>query len=155
LALTSKLSTAQNYASAGDNQTAINVLSAPIDQVSAPSGKHVAASAASVLITDTQALQTSGANLRPDPVVGYVVNSSNVAIAGAAINVLDPSNAVVATAVTDNTGFYFFPLTRAWTPGAVYTVKVTVPKGYKTSTPASQEFIWQATQVMISNFVLN
>ena len=108
-----------------------------------------------MLITDTQALQTSGANLRPDPVVGYVVNSSNVAIAGAAINVLDPSNAVVATAVTDNTGFYFFPLTRAWTPGAVYTVKVTVPKGYKTSTPASQEFIWQATQVMISNFVLN
>ena len=155
-ALTSKLSTAQNYVSAGDNQTAVNVLSALINQLNAQSGRHISASAASVLITDTQALQTSlGANLRPDPVMGYVVSSSNVPIPGATISVRDPSNVVVAMTTADSTGLYFFPLTRGWTLGWAYTVKVTLPKGYKASNPASEEFNWQATQVTISNFVLN
>jgi len=155
-ALTSKLSTAQNYVSAGDNQTAVNVLSALINQLNAQSGRHISASAASVLITDTQALQTSlGANLRPDPVMGYVVSSSNVPIPGATISVRDPSNLVVAMTTADSTGLYFFPLTRGWTLGWAYTVKVTLPKGYKASNPASEEFNWQATQVTISNFVLN
>ena len=155
-ALTSKLSTAQNYISAGDNQTGVNILGALINQLNAQSGKHVSASAANVLISDTQALQTNlGANLKPDPALGYVVNASNVPLGGATVTMLDSSNAVVATATTDSTGFYFFPLTRGWTLGSNYTVKVTLPKGYKTSTPASQNFTWQATEVMLSSFVLN
>src|SRR5215475_9817291 len=99
--MASKLSTAQNYISAGDNQTAVNILGALINQLNAQSGKHVSASAGSALITDTQALQASlGANLKPDPVLGYVANFSNVPIARATVNMLDSSNDVVATATT-------------------------------------------------------
>ena len=58
-ALLSKLSDAQTYISAGDKQTAVNILGALINQLQAQSGKHITASAASALITDTQALQTS------------------------------------------------------------------------------------------------
>lgn len=139
--LTSKLSTAQTYISAGDSQTAVNVLGALINQLNAQNGKHITSSAASVLIADTQALQASlGPNLIPDPVMGYVVNSSNVAVAGVVVSLLNSSNAVVTTATTDSTGFYFFPLTSRWTLGQSYTVKVTLPKGYKVSTPTSQSF---------------
>jgi len=155
-ALTSKLSTAQTYITAGDNQTATNILSAMLNEINAQSGKHISSSAAGALITDTQALQGSlGANIRPDPVMGYVVNSSNVPIAGATVNVLDSSNAVVATATTDSTGLYFFPLTRGWTLGQSYTVKVTLPKGYKTTTPTSKNFTWQASQVILNGFVID
>jgi len=155
-ALTNKLSTAQSFISAGDNQTAINVLQALLNQLNAQSGKHIAPSAASVLISDTQALQTSvGANLRADPFMGYVLTSNNAAIAGVTVNVLDSSNTVVAAATTDGSGFYFFPLTRSFTLGSAYSVKVTPPSGYKTSTPALQKVTWQATQVVLTNFVLN
>jgi hypothetical protein len=154
--LTSKLSTAQTYISAGDNQTAVNVLSALTNEVNAQSGKHISATAAAALITDTQALETSlGANLRPDPVLGYITNSSNGAIAGVTVSVLNSANAVVATTTSDGTGLYFFPLTRNWTLGAGYTVKVTPPKGYKSPTPVSQAFTWQANEPTLRNFVLN
>jgi hypothetical protein len=155
-ALTTKLSTAQSFISAGDNQTAVNILDALINQLNAQNGKHLTASAASVLSTDSEALQTSlNPNLRPDPVMGYVLNSSNVPIAGATVNVLDASNAVIAAATTDGTGFYFFPLTRNLTLGSAYTVKVALPKGYKSSTPASQKFTWQAAQLILISSVLN
>jgi len=154
-ALTSKLSVAQTFISGGDNQTATNVLQALLNQLNAQSGKHISAAAASALITDTQALQASlGANLRPNPLVGYVMNSST-GVSGAVVNVFSPSNALVATAVTDSTGFYFFPLTRAFSLGSGYTVKVTLPKGYKKSMPASQTFSWQGSQITFSNFVVN
>ena len=155
-ALNSKLSTAQTYISAADNQTAVNVLGAMLNQLNAQSGKHIAVSAANVLISDESALQISlGANLRPDPVMGSVTNSSNAGIAGATVSILNSSGAVVAAATTDSTGLYFFPLTKGWTSGAGYIVRVALPKGYKTLTPASQKFTWQATQVMLGNFMLN
>jgi hypothetical protein len=154
--LASKLTTAQTYITAGDHQTAVNVLGALLNEVNGQSGKHISASAAAVLITDTQALETSlGANLRPDPVLGYIGNSSNGAIAGVTVSVLNSANAVVASTTSDSTGLYFFPLTRNWTLGAGYTVKVTLPKGYKSSTPASQAFTWQANEATLRNFVLN
>lgn len=154
--LTGKLAEVQTYISSGDNQTATNILSAMDNEINAQSGKHITSSAAAALITDTQALQGSlAANLGSDPVIGYVVNSSNMPIAGAAVNVLDPSGAVVATATTDSAGFYFFPLTSRWTLGQSYAVKATLPKGYKTSTPTSQNFAWQASQLVLSSFVIN
>jgi len=155
--LASKLTTAKTYISAGDSQTAVNVLGALLNEVNAQSGKHISASAAAALVTDTQALETSlGTNLRPDPVLGCVVgNSSNGAIAGVTVSVVNSANAVVATTTTDSTGLYFFPLTRNWTLGAGYTVKVALPKGYKSSTPASQAFTWQANEATLRNFVLN
>jgi len=153
--LTSKLAEAQTYISSGDNQTATNILSAMNNEINAQNGKHITSSAAAVLVTDTQALQESlGANLWPDPVMGYVVNSSNVPLAGATVSVLDSSSTVAATATTDGTGLYFFPLTRGWTLGQNYTVKVTLPKGYKTTIPTSENFTWQASQVTLSGFVI-
>jgi hypothetical protein len=125
------------------------------NEINAQNGKHITSSAAAVLVTDTQALQESlGSNLWPDPVMGYVVNSSNVPLAGATVSVLDSSSTVAATATTDGTGLYFFPLTRGWTLGQNYTVKVTLPKGYKTTIPTSENFTWQASQVTLSGFVI-
>jgi FIMAH domain-containing protein len=153
-ALTSKLSVAQTFITAGDNQTATNALQALLNQLNAQSGKHINASAASALITDTQALQASLGGLRPNPLIGYVANSSS-GISGATVNVLNGSNAIVASAVTDSAGFYFFPLTRAFSLGSGYTLKVTLPKGYKVSSPSSQKFTWQGSQITFSTFVLN
>jgi hypothetical protein len=154
--LASKLTTAQTYITASDNQTAVNVLGALFNEVNAQSGKHISASAAAALIADTQALETSlGANLRPDPVLGYVTNSSNGALAGVTVSVLNSAKAVVATTATDSTGLYFFPLTNNWTLGAGYTVKATLPKGYKSSTPASQSFTWRSAAVSLNSVVLN
>jgi hypothetical protein len=58
-ALNSKLTTAQAYINMGDKADAISTLGAMINQLNAQSGKHVTAPAASVLITDTEALQSS------------------------------------------------------------------------------------------------
>ena len=58
-ALNDKLSTAQAYVKIGDKADAISTLSAMINQLNAQSGKHITAPAAAVLITDTQALQSS------------------------------------------------------------------------------------------------
>jgi hypothetical protein len=153
--LTTKLSVAQTFITGGDTQTAINVLQALLNQLNAQSGKHISASAASTLITDTHALQASlGANVRPNPLLGYVMNSSS-AMSGVTVNIMNASNVVVATAVTDSTGFYYFPLTRAFSFGSGYSVKLVLPKGYKKSTPVNQNFNWQGSQVNFSNFVLN
>jgi hypothetical protein len=154
-ALSSKLTAAQTFITAGDNQTATNVLQAILNQLNAQSGKHINASAASALITDTQALQLSLGALRPNPLIGYVTNSNSGAITGATVNVLNASNGVVASAVTDSTGLYFFPLTRAFSLGSGYSVKTVLPKGYKKSTPATGTFTWQGSQINFSNFMLN
>src|SRR5262249_37377709 len=107
------------------------------------------------LITDTQALQASlGANLKPNPLVGYVTNSTS-GISGATVNVVNASHAVVASAITDSTGLYFFPLTRVFSLGSGYSVNVVLPKGYKKSVPATESFTWQGSQINLSSFVLN
>lgn len=58
-ALNSKLTAAQAYINIGDKTDAIGTLGAMIDQLNAQSGKHITAPAAAILITDTQALQSS------------------------------------------------------------------------------------------------
>jgi hypothetical protein len=154
--LTRKLSAAQTQITAGRPQTAINILGAVVYQLQEQRGKHITASADAVLIIDTQALlQSLGPRMKPYPVMGSVVNSSNAPMAGLTLNILDASKSVVATASTDDTGFYYFPVVDGWTLGAGYTVKVTLPKGYKTSIPASQTFTWNATQMTLGNFGLN
>src|SRR5262249_15990811 len=52
--LTQKLSTAQRHISAGDKKTAVNILGAVLNELQAQSGKHITASAASALTSDTQ-----------------------------------------------------------------------------------------------------
>ena len=71
------------------------------------------------------------------------------------VDMLDSSNTVVLRSRTDATGFYFFDNTSVLSPGANYTVRVTIPRSLTTSTPASQTFTWAGTAIALANFVLN
>jgi hypothetical protein len=74
---------------------------------------------------------------------------------GLPVNILNSKNATVATATTDATGFYYYAATGGLSSGSSYTVKVTVPKATRNSTPSSQSFAWKAVGVTRNNFVLN
>ena len=165
-ALTSKLTVAQSSQTAGQIQTEINTLQALLSQLNAQSGKHVKTSwldgtgqsysPAGVLIGDvTDLLVNAGANLKATPIIGNVVNSTGAGISGLTVNLLNSKNVVVANAITDATGFYYFPATSGLSSGANYSVKVTVPKTYRNASPSSQGFTWKSVAVMLSNFVLN
>jgi len=166
-ALTSKLSAAQAAINRGDIQTAINILTALKNQISAQAGNHIATSctiggvginSATALLLDVQALIDSlKVSTIADPITGYVVNASGVGVPGATLSILDAGGNTVATAGTDITGYYFFATTGVLIPGASYTVAVTgLPPGFVTSTPAaSPAFPWAGTGMMIGNFVVN
>jgi hypothetical protein len=64
--------------------------------------------------------------------------------------------AVVATATTDITGFYFLATTGVLTPGANYTIAVSgLPAGFANVTPPNQPFTWQGSAIAFGNFSLN
>ncbi len=74
---------------------------------------------------------------------------------GAIGSIFDSSNNIVASAMTDVTGFYFVATTNVLTTGSPYTAAVTgLPAGYTSSTPAQAPFTWQGAVTTI-NFVLN
>src|SRR5262249_55147636 len=100
----------------------------------------------------TDILKSLGVNLKADPIMGTLVNSSNVEVVGATISIMSAGKTVLS-ATTDATGFYVFPNITALKLGTYYTVKVTLPKGYKLSTPSSQVFKWSATTVSLPNFI--
>lgn len=164
-ALTTKLASAQALIDAGNIQAAINTLTALLNQLQAQAGKHIFTSCTAdgvtfnpvqVLIDDVKALLASlGVNLKANPIMGNVLNSSKLGIAGITVNILGPSRAVVAATRTDVTGFYYVATTTNLVPDANYTVKVVVPKGYKNSTPSSQTFIWRATALSLGYFAIN
>jgi hypothetical protein len=165
-ALIDKLARAQAYIDAGNIQAAINTLNALLNQLQAQAGKHIGTTCtvgndtfdpSAVLITQVEALLASlgSTGHQPNPVMGYVMNSKGVPLAGATVSVLDSSNAVVTAASTDMTGFYFIADSGILTVGSNYTAKVTpVPKPYKGSTPASQTLPWSGTEISLGNFML-
>jgi hypothetical protein len=161
-----KLAQAQAAIDAGDTQTAVNILTALLHQLQAQAGKHLATSCTDsngvqfdpvqVLISDVTALLASlGASVKANPVMGSLMNAAYAEIPGATVSILSSPKIVVASATADVTGFYFFPKTRGLKLGLEYTVKVTLPKGYRISTPATQTFKWRGTEITLSNFVLN
>jgi hypothetical protein len=165
-ALKSKLSAAQADIDAGKTQEAINTLKALLNQLQAQAGKHISTFCTdsngnafdpdAALVADVNALLASlGVNVNATPITGNVLNASGAGLPGLAVNILNSSKVTVATATTDVTGFYYFPATGALTSGANYTVKVPVPKAYKSSTPASQSFTWKAAGLALGKFVLN
>ena len=165
-ALTSKLSGAQAAIGAGNIQTAINILTAMKNQLQSQSGKHIATSCTiggvtfnpvAVLLADVQALIDSlKVSMIPDPITGYVVNSSGAGVSGATVSIINSGGSTVASAVTDITGFYYMATTGVLTPGVAYTLQVTgLPSGFVSATPLSQSFTWQGTAAAFSNFVLN
>lgn len=163
--LSSKISAAQSLYAKGQIQTSINVLQAAIYEVQAQAGKHIATTCGdpsgrtfnpvTLLVGDIQYLETSIAGqLRADPVLGWVVNSSNAAVTGATVNLMTVSKTIVATAITDAAGFYYFADVSRLVSPSNYILTVTLPKGYKTSSPASTVFTWSGTPVRAS-FSLN
>jgi uncharacterized repeat protein (TIGR01451 family) len=165
-ALTSKLNVSQSAQTAGQTQTEINTLQALLSQLNAQTGKHIktnwldgngqAFNPAAVLVGDvTDLLVNAGANLKATPIIGNVVNNAGAGLSGLTVTLFNSKNVAVATATTDATGFCYFPVTSGLTPGASYSVKVTVPKTYRSSSPASQSFTWKSAAVGLTNFVLN
>jgi hypothetical protein len=163
--LVAKMNAYQNLASGGHQQGATNVLAAFQYEVQAQIGHHIVTSctdpvdgnsfsAGQTLIADAQSLQASlGTQLKAAPVVGLVTSTNDAGMAGRTVN-LSSGKTVIATATTDAVGFYYFD-TAALAAGAQYSVNVTIPKGYKTSLPASQTFAWTANPVKLADFMLN
>jgi len=162
--LIAKVGAAQNLYGNGQIQTAVNILQATIYEIQAQTGKNIPTTCqdpngrtfnpAKLLLEDTQYLQTiTAGQIKPDPIVGTLVDSSNLPVQGATVNLMNSSNKVVATATTDSAGVYYLADVSALTTGANYTLSVSLPKGYKSSTPASQTFTWSSNAV-IGNFLL-
>jgi FtsP/CotA-like multicopper oxidase with cupredoxin domain len=153
-ALTAKLTAEQGAIGSGNTKTAINILSAFTDQVRAQSGKHITADCATVLSTDARSLIDGLAvSATPNPITGSVRGASGLGVAGAVLTLKDSVGTTVATATTDITGFYFFATTGVLTPGATYTVSVTVPAGFIAASPAGQTFAWSGgAEVSLADF---
>jgi SdrD B-like domain len=163
--LIAKLNATEGLISKGQLQAAINTLAALVNEVQVQAGKHISTSCkdpsgrsfnpAQLLLSDAQYLQgILAGQLKPNSILGSVVTGNN-GIAGATVNLVNSKKTVIATAVTDGVGFYYFADTGGLTKGVNYTVNVTLPKGYKSSTPSSQAFTWQGSLVGLSSFVLN
>jgi hypothetical protein len=106
------------------------------------------------LIVDAQSLQaTLGTAVKAAPIVGTVVSNSDAGVAGRTVNLLS-GKSVIATASTDAVGFYYLD-TGTLKQGSQYTVTVTIPNGYKSSSPQSQTFTWMGNALRLVDFVLN
>jgi HYR domain len=165
-ALTAKLAAAQNAINAGNLKTAINILSAFIDQVRAQSAKHILASCtlagvtiapAAVLIADARTIIDSLAvSATANPITGSVVTATGSGISGATLSLVDSGGKTLATATTDVTGFYFFPTTGLLSTNGTYSVSETgLPVGFTSSLPAVQTFIWTGSPISFSNFTIS
>lgn len=162
--LIAKVNAFQLLAGAGHIQGATNVLTAFQYEVQAQTGQHIATTCTDpvggnqfytgqTLITDAQSLQaTLGTQAKSNPIMGWVRNSSHAGIAGTTVNVLNGKN-ILLSATTDEVGFYYLDATPL-TVGTNYTANVTLPKGYKSSTPASQALTGSRVPTLV-NFVLN
>jgi len=162
-ALTAKLSAAQAAIAAGNIKTAINILTAFIDQAKAQSGKHILSACtvggvtfdpAAVLVGDAGSLIDSlAASATPNPITGSVLTPAGSGVSEATLTLQDSTGATLATATSDITGFYFFATTGLLTPDGTYTVTVTVPLGFTSPSPASQTFTWSGSaEVSLTDF---
>jgi hypothetical protein len=153
-ALTAKLTAEQGAIGGGNTKTAINILSAFTNQVRAQTGKHITADCATVLMTDARSLIDGLAvSATPNPITGSVRTASGSGVAGAILTLKDSAGTTLATATTDITGFYFFATTGLLTPGATYTVTVTVPVGFTAASAAGQTFTWPGgAEVSLADF---
>jgi hypothetical protein len=160
-AFTAKLLVAKMLSDVGRIQPAANTLAALQYQVNAQSGKHLLSSCevngetinpATVLTTDIKALIQGLGVAAPNPLVGNVVTTANVGVPDATVTLSGVSIAAVS-AVTDATGFYYFPVTNGLKPGAAF--QVSVPLSTKKKGVASLQFIWSGAATALNNLVFN
>ncbi len=78
--------------------------------------------------------------------MGFVASSGNLPVDGATVNLMS-GQTLVATTTTDSVGFYSFVDVSSLGGGGSYAVTVTLPKGFKTSTPSAMGFIWSGNAV--------
>jgi hypothetical protein len=163
--LLAKFSAGKGLLAKGQIQAAVNILTAAAYEVQAQTGKHISTTCkdpsgrsfnpVQLLLGDIQYLQSVVAGqLKPDPIMGSVVNSSTAGVP-ATVNLLNSSKVVVASATADSLGFYYFADVSGLRTGGSYIVNVIIPKAYKSSTPSSQILNWKGVGVTLSNFVLN
>lgn len=104
----------------------------------------------------TALLDTLKVTMTPNPITGYIINSSGLDLSGVTISIINNSQIVAATATTDITGFYYFATTGVLSVGSAYSVQVsTFPSGYTSSSPASQSMTWQGASVTLDDFILS
>ena len=157
-AFKSKVTVAQNLSDAGRIQPAVNALAALLYQVNAQAGKHLLSSCevdsqtvnpVSVLTTDIQALIQGMSTAAPNPLMGNVV-TTGLGVGNATVTL--SGNSISATsAITDVTGFYYFPVTSGLKPGVAF--QVSVPLSTKKKGAASQQFIWSGAATVLNNLV--
>jgi len=163
--LVAKVNAYQKLASAGQVPSAANLLAAFQYEVQAQIGHQIVSSSTDpiggnvfspgqALLADARALQAMlGTQVKASPIVGTVTNATVAGTPGASVN-LRSGKSFVATTSTDAVGFYDFDPAKL-TPGAQYSVDVTIPKGYKSASPASQAFTGSASPMMLGPFMLN
>jgi hypothetical protein len=163
-AFKAKLAAAQAMLDAGQIQQALNTLQALLRQLQAQQGKHLATECVvdglqvdptAVLIAQVQAIIAGlGGMARANPIIGSVADGSAREVAGAVVNLLNGSKKPIASVTTDATGLYYFAGTNALQLGTKYTITVTLPKDYKSSSPSSAILEWRGTEAMLGGFVL-
>jgi hypothetical protein len=107
-----------------------------------------------VLIADARNI-SNGLNVSAssNPITGSVVTSTGPAVGGATLSLVNSTGTTLATASTDITGFYYFPITDLLTSGATYSVSVTgLPTGLTSASAALQTFTWAGSAVTLGNF---
>ncbi len=162
-ALVSKLTAADTAIQSGDSHAATNTLAAFVNQVQAQRGKHIAASAtidgstfdpSAILLADARdaigSLKAGAANA----IAGYVTDAAAREIRDAQLILVDSANAVVTSATTDSTGFYYFATVGTLVPGTAYSIRVDpLPRGFSTVAPSAQFFTWGSAAVTLPTFV--
>lgn len=151
-AFSSKVSVADALAKAGQTAAATNTLGALAFQIHALTGIHVETSAASTLMTDVTSLQQSiGGALLPNPLVGFATTAAGGGVGGAGVDLLSGKKVVMST-TTDTTGMFTLARTGDLTQGSGYTLRLSLPKGYSSATPATQAFAWQGRLLNLPDF---
>ena len=98
-------------------------------------------------------MEAVASQLTPNPLLGTVTDAAGRPVADATVSIMS-GKSTVATTTTDATGFYYVARTD-WPVGTSLSVKVTLPKGYKRSTPSELTFTWAGSQIGPASFVLS
>jgi hypothetical protein len=156
------LGIAKSLRDRGRERASSNILWVLSRVIEAQSGRHVVSSCevdgqtidpGDVLIAGVQDLLLAQATATPNPVTGSVMKSG-LEVAGATVR-LFLGKKLIASSMTDDTGFYYFTDTSQLTRGATYTVMVTgLPKGWKLPKNPVGSFKWDGSAVALGTAVL-
>jgi len=148
--VTALLSQCGAASSAPNSNTEANIIQAMIYFLQSINPNHILATARNILLTKAKNLLTR-LQAPGDPIIGYVKDSTGNGVSEVYVTLYDLANHIVAQAITDVTGFYYFADTSVMTVGETYTVKATSwpsEYSYTTANPSDgQSFTWQGATV--------